>query len=256
MTEEICKSYDKAITNLRDIYFYLPYIPQKDYKQLEDIGGELEKYRDNLTRKIPIVLISLKNYTECKCSWERAGELSDLHRYGLIEYCEDKGVDWRDLRIDEYYGVDSDEDVLKIIESWKKLDPNLEVHPINYTGNSRYLKYPILQSQTVIEDYHTTSKEQYCLHKSTFLLSEWILNFHDLIQKEKTKGKIINVNKESMDKINKILQGLNITTEEELDTLKNILDEATNQLSDKKFDETLTHLITQFQDNYYDYTLK
>ena len=259
MINEIYKSYDKGLANLRDIYFYLPYIPQEDYSDLEEISVKLEEYRNLVKDKIPVVLISLKNYTECKCSWERSGELSDLHIFGLREYCKENGVDWGDLRIDEYYGRDKEEDVVKIIESWKKLDPQGTMQPINYTGDSRYLKYPILQSLTETEKSYIQAKENYYQHKASFLLSEWILEYYKLIEEEKNKGHIVTVDKRIIGETQKILQGLTLHDEKELSTLENILKEATRILSSNNeplFEEAITYINNNFKDNYYDYKLK
>lgn len=89
--------------------------------QLEDIKRGLQEDYGQITQELDLTLIALEAYTEGKVSWERAGEISGLHIFGLRNYCDERDVDWCNLRIDEYMGFTGPEAEKTICEEWDKL---------------------------------------------------------------------------------------------------------------------------------------
>lgn len=110
-----------AINHLSDIICYLEDLPDEYHHMVLNLCNRIENDRNVFLSEVNAPLIALKRYRDCRCSWERAGEISGLGIFGLIEYCSNKGVDWRKLRIDEYYNFSGPEAEKELEQEWSKL---------------------------------------------------------------------------------------------------------------------------------------
>lgn len=112
----------EAHTYLNDILEYLNDLPDEYRGMCLDLCDTIKQHRYTFLSEVNAPLIALKKYTDGKCSWGRAGEISGLGYFGLQEYCFERDVDWRELRIDEYYGFTGPKAEEKIRKHWEKLN--------------------------------------------------------------------------------------------------------------------------------------
>ena len=255
---------EDSLTYLHDINYFLPYLSEKEYNSLVEIKETIEKFRKKCIHDLNTPLIALKNYTEGSCSWERAGMMCDLHIFGLRKYCEDKNVNWRELRIDEYYGVEGKEGIEKIKENWSKLDPNHEFEPIKYNGNSLYTKYPFLEDVSDTEYNYNDANENYIKYKSKMLISEYTCQFYktvnQFLQKNPEFGGEVNFYLNNMinESLSKLCDGINVNKEEDLQFLELEIDICNDLLKENDLESILKsyyELMDIMIDNYYDYTI-
>lgn len=246
--EDSYKYFEEAFDSIRDIFFYLPYIPNEEYEELHKLSEQTKRFRNNLKNEIPSELLALKLYTEGKVSWERAGELCDLGIFGLRNYCEEHNVEVKYLRIDEYYGMDGEECINKIKEEWSKLDPNGLMQPINYTGSTK--KYSSLEEKTTNENINILLQILYYNMQGKYLLSSFIYNIYQL--------NLLDKNIQYYETLLEITKGLQINNIEELHYLKIYLTESLKQILDKpnNISTVMENLISYFNDEYYYYTIK
>lgn len=268
LKEQAYKNIDNILSYIHDILYFIEYIPKKEYTNIEDIYSRTKQFRDKCIDEIDTPLIALKNYTEGKCSWERAGMMCDLHIWGLREYCENKNVDCNSLRIDEYYGIEGEEGISKIKSNWKKLDPNKKVHPINYGGKSTYTQYPMLKDISNKEKGLDEATENYIKYKAKMLISEYVCEFY------KTLNYFIENNPELEDEIefygtqhiykdlSKFSNGISITTENDLTYLEFLMDICHLYLKDAKKSNDFENVLNSFYklenaliDEYYCYSI-
>ena len=269
--KKIAKSYEEIgdiFTYVSDIKYYLPYLPTEYYYNITEIYENIKKFRENCMSEINTPLIALKNYTEHKCSWERAGMMCDLHIFGLRKFCEDNDVDWRCLRIDEYYDIKGEEGLLEIKKNWEKLDPQHEFQPIKYEGDSLFTKYPMLKEVSKTEYSYNDANENYIKYKAKMLISEYSCEFyktlHYLVKHNPELEEEYNFYKNHY--INKTLSemadGIEIADEDDLMFLEHTLDICKLFLKDAKscndFENVLNsfyHLDGILEKGYYEYII-
>ena len=102
-TEELVKECYKEIDGITDILRNLwsvsAFLEDDFIFTLTSTRGKLKQIKDNLEtdykylgHREDLTLIALESYTECKSSWERAGEISGLGIFGLEAYVKERGV--------------------------------------------------------------------------------------------------------------------------------------------------------------------
>lgn len=264
------KQIDETLSYLHDILYFIDYFPKAEYhNEIVVIYSRTKELRNRCIKEMETPLIALKNYTEGKCSWERAGSMCDLHIWGLRKYCEDKKVNCNNLRIDEYYGIEGDEGIQKIKKEWDKLDPKHKLEPINFNGKSVYTKYPFLKDKSLNEKGYDDAHENYIKYKSKMLISMYacelyesiniIIHENPEIEVEVDFNKTKYLNKE----ISKYSNGINITTQEDLDFLKSTLDNCHAILNKARKEYDLEQVFNSFEnlrkimiDEYYYYSIK
>lgn len=231
MSNELQKTYtafEDAWYDLSDIRYYMKYMPEDYYKDILEICIKIKSFRKKCIDTMDTPLIALKNYTEHKCSWERAGMMCDLHIFGLREYCKEKNVDWGGLRIDEYYGVEGEEGITEIKNNWKKLDPEKRFEPIKYGGDSLYTKYSI-SDNSLGEDCFNDATKNYINYKSKMLISRYACELYKTLKEflennPEYENEISFYKKNSMNKdLEQFSKGVEIQNEEDLDYLEHTL---------------------------------
>lgn len=254
MDEKHKKQYESYISindTFRDIKHYIPYMLQEQVELLEKIEQESVQLKEECLNTVNAPLIGLKAYTEGKASWERAGEISDLHIFGLDKYCQEKGVNRNNLRIDEYYGLQGEEGIKSIKEEWVKLDPNNEFQPIEYGGKSMYVQYPFLTEKTKKEEYKDKIYEQFLNKVARANITGFLYKFitlqriHDDVYLEKTYKFLT-----------KLSNGFKVKNDEEFDYLVSILSTSLEILTNnpKNEDEvrrSFNYIKNRVVDNYY-----
>lgn len=267
----LVKAYEDIediFTYNRDIYFFLEYLPITYYEDISKISKEIIEFRKKCMETINAPLIALKNYTEHRVSWERAGMMCGLHIFGLREYCKNKNVDWGDLRIDEYYGFTGRNAIEKIKKNWEKLDPKHEVHPIQYSGKSLYTKYSLTETSKN-EDYYNDATINYINYKSKMLISEYVCEFY------KSLNQFLENNPEYEDEVNfyrghrinkdlkKVQEGIIITKKDDLDFLEFKLDLCKLFLKDGVENNNLENILNSYYklkdilvDEHYHYSIR
>ena len=269
MRKEAIKELEDITTYTHDLYYFLNYMSNEEWFDcIADIHKRIKTLRKSCITNMDTPLIALKNYTEGRCSWERAGSLCDLHIWGLRKYCEDREVNYNNLRIDEYYGVEGEEGIQKIKEEWNKLDPEHKFEPISYNGKSLYTKYPSLKDKTISEKEHDDAHENYIKYKAKMLISEYACELY------KTLNMITQRNPELEEEVifyktrylGKVLSqysnGINITTQDDLDFLEFTLDVCHIFLNRAKKENDLEQILNSFEnlkkiliDEYYHYSI-
>lgn len=266
--KEAYHNMEKIHRIIQDIDYFLPYLSDEDYKDIKNLSSKITSLRKNYVKDLNSPLIALKNYTEGKCSWERAGEMCDLHIFGLRNYCEQRNVDWSVLRIDEYYGVEGEEGINKIKENWNILDPNKEVYPVKYNGDSLYVQYPFMEHLSNNEQNYNDASKSYIKYKAKMLISEYACEFY------KTLNYFVEHNRELEDEINfyknshigkdisRFYNGINISEKDDLEFLEFTLDLCYIFLKDAKKTNNLENVLNSFyklegilNNEYYYYTI-
>lgn len=217
-----------GISALNDIEHYIPYCSPQSVDRFEESIDDILILREKLVREVPAPLIGLKAFTEGNASFERAGEISDLHIFGLRNYCEDRDVDWSALRIDEYYGVT---DVTEIEENWEKLDPDHTMFPINFGGNSNYVKYGLLP-QSVQETAMEKSFDNWISKRASLLVAEFGYKFSKVCEKfgDMYEQDMSELQSDSKTYLIKLSDGLMLRNSGELDYLETVLDKCYNDV--------------------------
>lgn len=113
-----------SFTYLKDIMEYLEELPDEYRQMVIDLCDNIEHKKKLFCSEVNAPMIALKKYVDGECSWGRAGEISGLGYFGLQEYCKDCGVDWRELRLDEYHGFIGPEAEEKVKKNWETLQKN------------------------------------------------------------------------------------------------------------------------------------
>lgn len=269
MEDSTMKSMYELMGNLfraiSDINYYLEYIPQEYYDDIENISKEIFSFRNKCIENLNTPLIALKAYTENKCSWERAGEICDLHIFGLRDFCNKKGVDWNNLRIDEYYGLEGEEGINEIKKNWKLLDPNHDFEPIKYNGDSVYTQYPILQDKSKNELNSNELNSKYFKYKSKMLIIEYSKKFYETLESLSNNPlSESQVNTYKKDKfLLKLIDGIEAENIKNIQLLENTLDlcyELLNKSKETKNVKYLSKSLEQLKkvivDEYYYYSVK
>lgn len=250
---------------ISDINYYMEYIPQEYHDEIKNISNDIFSFRNKCIKNLNTPLIALKAYTENKCSWERAGEICDLHIFGLRDYCNKKGVDWRNLRIDEYYGVEGEEGISEIKRNWKLLDPEHEFEPIKYNGDSVYTKYPILQDKSKNELNFNEINDKYFKYKSKMLIIDYSKGFYETLEflsNNQVLESQLNIYKTD-DFLLKLIDGIEAGSMEDIQLLKHTLDSCYELLKKSKetknikyLSESLEQLKRIIVDEYYYYSVR
>ena len=248
-----------GINALSDIEHYTPYASPEANDRVEEAIDQILLLREKLLTEVPAPLIGLKAYTEGRASFERAGEISDLHIFGLREYCNDKGVDWGGLRIDEYYGAT---DVSEIEANWEKLDPDHTVYPINFSGNSRYIKWGIV-GKSSRENATEDSFDKMIEKKASLLIAEFGYNFNKVCENFRDMCREeLEFQVEYSKFILKVSDGLSLMDSMELDYLQCVLNKCYSLLyksleqgEKDYFIQSISYLRSRVRDEYYWFVL-
>ena len=248
-----------GINALNDIGHYTPYASPEANDRVEEAIDQILLLREKLLTEVPAPLIGLKAYTEGRASFERAGEISDLHIFGLREYCNDKGVDWSGLRIDEYYGAT---DVSEIEANWEKLDPDHKVYPINFSGNSRYIKWGLVP-KGVAEQSVEDSFDKMIEKKASLLVAEFGYNFNKVCENFRDMCREeLEFQAEYSKFILKLADGLSLMDSMELDYLQSVLNKCYSLLyksleqgEKDYFIQSINYLQSRVRDEYYWFVL-
>lgn len=250
--ESNMKSMEKSLRWLHDINYFLRYLPNEYNYDIQEIEKIIKILRQKCIDEVDAPLIALKNYTEGKVSWERAGEICDLHIFGLRNYCEERNVDYGDLRIDEYYGLEGEEGIQKITENWRKLDPDGELQPINYSGDSLFTKYGLTDKSSKEYDLEDAT-ENYINNKAKMLISEYVYEFYKTINMLIQDNPVLEMESEYFitepmrSYLKRLVNGLEITTEEEYNFLKLKVDISKIYLKDSIKSNSLEQVVYSYE---------
>lgn len=128
LVTECWQEIDGITDLLRNMLSVSEFVEEDFQFQLTSTRNQLEKIKDNLNsdykyvgQREDLTLTALEAYTEGRASWERAGEISGLGRWGLTKYCGERGVDHAKLRIDSYMNFTGPEAEKIISREWDKL---------------------------------------------------------------------------------------------------------------------------------------
>lgn len=234
MRKTVFYELNECLSDIQDLIIYSKYLGDEDMDRLLILCESIHDSRKDLQVNINPVLIALKEYTEGRASWERAGRVSDLHIFGLRKYCEDKGVDWSNLRVNEYYGP-VDAQVVK--DEWEILNPNHEYYPIDFTGGNPIFKSDMEFNSRRIHNTFYTKKGQY-------LVSDFLWNLHGVFDAFLDKGIEVNVNdfKEDIRLLERFCEILWVYKEEDFEYFTSLIDECNYLLIDA-VDESDVNLI-------------
>lgn len=262
---------DRTLNILHEIHYFIPYLKEgnKSIESIKFINNEALKLKKLLLKETNAPLIALKAYTEGKCSWEKAGMISNLYIFGLEQYCKDHNTNRADLRIDEYYGITGESGICTIMNAWEQLDPSKTMYPINFSGNSNYTKYSIIDNSEN-EKRIGKAEELYYTKKAQSLIAEFHYKYQQSWSKliknnpnEEEEANWFNASNRDFDFLLKLTKGLIVKNKEQLDYFKFILDLSYLFIKSAVKGGNFYLLLSSVdkirnvvQDNYYDYTVK